>query len=380
MRTLQLSVALLLATLTGACQQAPEWQPVDASYVAPGQEDPYRFPDAIAALRTGQAANYYSYLGDDERTAVAFGNTRQLTLPQGSQLTAARERILEGAEQTRLVIVNEAHHKPWHRAFTRSMLEDLYDRGYRHLGLEALTNHPQFLNPVDTSAVPMYLMGYYVREPELADLIRTAKSIGYTVFAYEETNQGAQPIREIGQARNIAEHMARFPEDKFLIHGGYDHVREGRMTTDWVYAMAQRLRDTTGIDPLTINQSDLMQRDDTDEVMVALNEDGSPFRPTSDSLNYMDLYLTHPVYQKANGRSGWKAANDRVALPLNLSTAPASPPYLLAAYHVGDDLRSTVPADLVMVEQATDRVVFYLPADTYTYVLRTADGRAWKTN
>ena len=343
---------------------------------------PYLFPDAIQQLVTTEggesAGTYYSYLAEPERAAALFGAEYQLPVPDSAALAPARQTILDGAAQTRIVIVNEAHHKPWHRVFTRSLLEELYAQGYRHFGLEALSFHPAFPNPIDTTGVPEFNMGYYVREPELADLIRTAKKMGYSVFGYEHMTNDPQPAREIGQARNIATYLADYPDDKLLLHVGYDHAREGRMPHDWGYAMAQRLKDTTGIDPLTVNQTTLVQTEGIDKVQ-AVYVDGTPFRPAADTLNYMDLYLTHPVYPRANGRPGWKVALDREPFRLNLTTSPATAPYLVAAYREGEDVTKTVPSDLVLIEETPRKeITLYLPEGNYQLVLRTPNGSAWE--
>lgn len=43
-------------------------------------------------------------------------------------------------------MINEAHHQLMHRTFTTSLLEGLYAKGYRFLGLEALAYDDTLLN------------------------------------------------------------------------------------------------------------------------------------------------------------------------------------------------------------------------------------------
>ena len=47
--------------------------------------------------------------------------------------------ILNRADKERIIIINEAHTQAMHRVFTTSLLQGLYDKGFRYLALEALS-------------------------------------------------------------------------------------------------------------------------------------------------------------------------------------------------------------------------------------------------
>ena len=47
------------------------------------------------------------------------------------------------AEKYQIVMINEAHHVPQHRVFTYRLLEDLWQKGYRYLALEALSENAE---------------------------------------------------------------------------------------------------------------------------------------------------------------------------------------------------------------------------------------------
>lgn len=92
----------------------------------------------------------------------------------------AVDYLLEKAAGEQILILNEAHHKPQHRIFTRRLLRGLHEQGYRYFGLEALSN-----NPFDTTGLlldtalqrrgyPLNspITGTYVREPQMGLLIR----------------------------------------------------------------------------------------------------------------------------------------------------------------------------------------------------------------
>ena len=43
--------------------------------------------------------------------------------------------------RTRVIMLNEAYAKPFHRAFALSLLGDLYRQGFRYLAMEMLDNY-----------------------------------------------------------------------------------------------------------------------------------------------------------------------------------------------------------------------------------------------
>jgi hypothetical protein len=114
----------------------------------------------------------------------------------------ADKYIIEQARKTSLLIINEAHHQPCHRVFVESLLNDLYNEGYRYIGFETLDSRDSVLNkrkyPIETS-------GYYSNEPSFGNLIRGALRLGYTVFPYEADGNGKE--REIGEANKIKAFM-----------------------------------------------------------------------------------------------------------------------------------------------------------------------------
>ena len=166
--------------------------------------------------------------------------------------TNAKDYIINRSKKERVIIINEAHNNSRHRVFTTSLLKDLYKNGYRYLGVEALEdtliNKRKFPNLESGSL--------YLHESQYSNLIKEALDLGFTLFNYEYTYVKGKTgkDREIEQAENIAKMMALHPNDKFLIHCGYDHVNEGIPgIKSWEKAMAGRLSDRTGVNPFTID-------------------------------------------------------------------------------------------------------------------------------
>jgi hypothetical protein len=155
--------------------------------------------------------------------------------------TNAKDYLIERAKVEQIVIINEAHHNPNHRIFTKSLLQGLYNNGYTYLGLEALFNGPKggtligntgnrILDERDSllneRGYPVFQSGNYL-EPQMGNLIRTALEIGFVVFSYEKSGVGSGNPRERGQAMNIANILKTDPNAKILIHCGYSHAYEG---------------------------------------------------------------------------------------------------------------------------------------------------------
>lgn len=123
----------------------------------------------------------------------------------------ASDYILKRAKQEQIIIINEAHHQPYHRVFTKSLLQGLYDQGYRYFGAEALHEDDTLLNQ---RKFPLRNSGTYIKEPLYSELIRSAIKIGFSVFAYESsslTSYTTPKERDILQAKNIEKILFRGP-------------------------------------------------------------------------------------------------------------------------------------------------------------------------
>ena len=94
----------------------------------------------------------------------------------------AAEYIINRAENKRIIIINEAHHFPYHRIFMASLLQGLYDKGFRYYVAETLNFSDSSIND---RKYPLLISGYYTAEPLFGNLVRNALKIGFKVFAYE---------------------------------------------------------------------------------------------------------------------------------------------------------------------------------------------------
>ena len=368
---------------------------------AHGQAKPpdYKFTAAIRAdlardtlpWRYQEAANYYARVGAYADMLAVWdvpgGRPRLRPVPDSAQLAAlkpvdARRYLLERARHERIIIINEAHQQPRHRAFVASLLPELAALGFRYLAVEAVDRGDSLLN---RRGYPVLASGYYTKEPQFGELLRTALRQHYRVAGYDVAGNGKE--REQGQARAIQRLLTADPTAKIVVYCGFDHVVEGAMPaeTHWEKAMAGWLKEWTGIDPLTVDQVQLTESSapgfgngrfrvlpPTPNAAVWLDAQGAAYnqaRPRND----VDLNVSHPATTYRAGRPAWLF--ERGARPLAVSPAVTVPfPCLVFAYHAGEDPLTAVAADIIELQTPQDATCLALPKGDYSVVVRSQSG------
>ncbi|NGP75054.1 hypothetical protein G3570_00300 [Balneolaceae bacterium YR4-1] len=164
-----------------------------------------------------------------------------------------RQELLERTSGQNLVMFNEHHYYPNHRILVESLLPRFAEAGFDYLALETLApGADSLLN----AGYPLTIeSGFYLKDPHFANLIRTAKSLGFQFVAYENTDRTMD--REEGQAANL--YAATFGRDqsaKVLVLAGVDHILEvpTQRGKRWLGAV---LKEDYDLDPFTINQHHL---------------------------------------------------------------------------------------------------------------------------
>lgn len=187
---------------------------------------------------------------------------------QNARYADALPEIVRRARDARIVILNENHLEPRHRAFGLQVARALRPLGYRSLAIEALTNEPtdeaaaRSMAELRRRGHPVRSTGLYTNEPMFAEFVRQALALGYQPFAYDGPGAaGAEDrvaAREDFQARTIHRRViGANPEGRILVYVGFRHVTEmpfdGGLGRPMAW-MAARLKRITGLDPLTIDQ------------------------------------------------------------------------------------------------------------------------------
>ncbi|SEK36857.1 hypothetical protein SAMN04487910_0360 [Aquimarina amphilecti] len=293
----------------------------------------------------------------------------------------ADDYILEQAEKNQVIIINEAHHNSFHRSFTKSLLKRLYDLGYKNLGLEALSYKDDLDSLNRIRKYPIQKTGYYTKDPQFGNLIREALEIGYTIFPYETKNQEANgKPREIDQAKNIQKVIEEKPNEKFLIHCGYDHALEGNYEY-WEKAMAGRLTEYTGINPLTIDQVKYSQKGTPEfnspflnalkikeSSIIINNENGQPLKHEKGDA-WSDIAVFHPTSSYINNRPDWLFKNGNQNVVVDLEKIQIAFPIMVLAYKEGEDINKAVPMDITEVRSVQESCNLSLKKGTYNIIV-----------
>lgn len=236
----------------------------------------------------------------------------------------AIEAIVAEARKRQIVILNESHHVPLHRAFAMVLARELRKIGYTYLAAETLYSAPLAKGYVTQRT------GYYAIEPAFANFLRDAQREKWTLVPYEHARDGqtldfAEQMRqrEVGQVNNLVERvLSRDPKAKIFMYVGYDHVMEKAGTGTFADQawMAAVLRQRTGIDPLTIDQTTLFAHrlpggHPLYPQAAAKNASGKPFVLRSVDQyqvfgkykGQVDMQVVHPAYPiaAATGRPQW---------------------------------------------------------------------------
>lgn len=285
--------------------------------------------------------------------------------------TAPVDEIVRRAAQTSIVIINESHERSRDRWFTAEVARHLRPLGYDTLGLETLSNPPanvpqRYLPPLLGRPDLPYLSdddGHYSSEAGYGRLGRQAKALGYRLLPYEDNihNEPSKGIsrsqqialREEAQANNLAAFVKGHPASKLLIHVGYSHAAEVPRA-DGQRWMAARLKEKTGIDPLTISQTTCRGGSETTRLATL---------PSDQPAGSFDLIIDHPTERFTRGRPDWRQmAGDRVVtIPRTLR--PTKGWRVVEARPMGEP-DTSVPVDRVAIRPGED-IGLLLPSGRY---------------
>lgn len=283
---------------------------------------------------------------------------------------AVRE-IAARAADTRIVILNEAHHSPRDRAFALEVARALRPLGYSILAAEAFTNHVdaeegrRAMAALAADGFPRRGTGHYVADPMFGDFVRQALAMGYRPVAYEATSSDRSggwreriAHREQAQAQALAEVLRRNPQARLLVFVGFSHaaeapVRSAEGEDEW---MASRLKRITGIDPLTIDQTVI---DETSARRRAYRDLVAPRLGRRPGILFLgrspmvegqyagavDLQVVHPPARLVRGRPDWMRRIGRRPVDIPRRLLPAGGRRLVQAFAAEE------PADAIALDQ-----------------------------
>lgn len=362
-----------------------------------------RTPELDGAIRKlrypfGELGVQRSFVGDTEGAIVAFdlplrvddprGTRKAQAAPDGVEAEDAISAIVEQARSKRVVLINEAHHVPMHRAFTQKLATALRKIGYSYLACEDFSPFDG-----DLSTLGTLHSGAFSKEPVFAGFVNSALAEGWKLVPYEHAPMpklGEDPkqrfdAREQGQARNLVERVfAKDKDAKVLIHVGYGHLRKTTRDDpkEMPVMMGEHLHRMTGLDMLHVDQisyfahpdrtleapmyAALVEKFPTKEPFVLRAADGShPLMRAGTSG--VDMQVIFPRYANHDGRPDWLrtlVGRSPRAIPAEL--LPTQGRRLIKAFRVGSR-QNAVAADIVLVEAGKPVPALMLPPGEFHY-------------
>lgn len=272
-----LLTSLLAATLAWPIPAGPEPEnpyALAARAAGDGKSSPRNYLLPLVELRqrqpayTGDTAQWersgtywqvlatYASLADETDSATTYWRRQPgyglRPVGPGPALSTqpAAAAILAQTKQRQVVMFNEKHTQPRGRWLVGRLLPTLYQQGFRYLALEALNTDDS--TGVRQRGYPVASSGFYTNEPHYGNLIRHARQLGFRVVGYDALSSE----RERDQARNLLSvSVGADPKARVVVLAGHGHISEqgeGRNKP-----MAQWLHELSGIDPLTIEQTQL---------------------------------------------------------------------------------------------------------------------------
>lgn len=293
--------------------------------------------------------------------------------PAIGTLAEFRETLVEEAARTRIVIVNEAHTNARHRLLPGILAEWLVPLGYQYFAAETFLAEGLERRPENAVTVGM---GTYSFEPVFGRTLRQIEGMGYAFVAYEMTMEQrpeaevfqADPVntRETIQAANLVEFLAEHPEARILIHVGHSHLFEapqpgyqGRPESRW---MANRVRELTGIDPVTISQTQCRS------AVGTLVVDGRETR----TAGFVDHFIGHPPLEFERNRPTWRREIGDIDTDIPAELLSESERIIVEAHPVGVSPEE-VAIDRLMLLPGED-IPLLLPPGRYDLRSYTSEG------
>lgn len=333
-----------------------------------------------------EAFDLFEQLADKKYTISNQDNLRM----QDAKAEDAIESILNEARKRQVVILNEAHHVPLHRAFAMKLARELRKIGYEYLACET------FESPIPLiDGQVSKLTGYYSNEPVFANFLRDAQKDNWKFVQYEPMDIDSElpddqymRLREIGQANNLIQRIfKKTPKAKVFIYVGYWHATKlplDKKDTDFGW-MAEQLKLQAGIDALSIDQTMMYSHSNLKAeyplYRAALKKDktGKAFILKSSKKEYqvfgsyegrVDMQVVHPSYglNVENKRADWLSLVAGLTpqdIPKDI--LPTTGRRLIYAFdlHASEDV---VPADVILVEAGKPIPKLMLPAGEFRFL------------
>lgn len=324
-------------------------------------------PIALDIIMQGLSVEY-SFAGSHSNALITRDKTAEIESSSVEGLAnynakSAVVEILERAKTHKIVMVNEAHDIAQHRVLTYRLLKGLWKQGYRYFAAETLSSSATL--QIDKGFITKQV-GYYTREALYANLVLTAKEIGFEIVSYDQhkpSKLNTIDERETNSALTLKEKVFdKDPDAKIIIHVGYSHINEEK----W---LASKLQKYTGLETLTIDQTTRIERSNikyehpTYSRAVKNVELQEPFifvkgnEIWSSDSNKWDISIFWPRTSYLNGRPKW-ASLGRVNYNVNTNDCKNSYPCMVEVFKF--NRKDEVPLDRMLISSKNDHKSVFL--------------------
>ncbi len=305
----------------------------------------------------------------------------------------ALEAIEAVAGKRQVIMINEEHRTPFHRALTLQLLAKLYANGFRYFAAETV-------NEVDTElnkrGYPVQNTGTYTADPVYADVIRTALKLGYKIVPYESTDTTCQApadnpifcadLRERVQAQNLYERILKNdPKAKIFVHVGRGHNSKAASSKEFNF-MGYYFKQITGIEPFTIDQLRFSERRNRalehplyrlltkEKLLQKPSVYQSPNSRFYKESGGYDMVIFNPRLSYKNGRAtflqmdGLRKAEKinlkKLKLKANKNLFGGNDPVLIQAFY-SQESEDAVPVDQIILYPNKEIPVLMLPTGDF---------------
>lgn len=224
--------------------------------------------------------SYRSFLGE----SVKYDDSPNVDIDELTKISVSISDIIKRIKDHQVVMFNESHLSPRCRLLINLLLPQLYKEGFRVLALEGMSEDEKRINK---EGFPNIESGFYTREPNMANLIRTAKKNGYNIIGYEDFENTKD--RDLAQAQNLIKKSKIIKGDnvKIIVLAGGGHINESDEENN--RSMAKYFKNLTDIDPFTVNQVKFLTTDvANDSIFIVDNQEYEGY----------DLYLSNNLISK----------------------------------------------------------------------------------
>ncbi len=347
---------------------------------------------------------YFTFIGEYQQAIKTmdeiYDNTKKESLSSADsaafvsnyKAVDATEYILKRAKNKKMIMINESHNMPQQRAYMISLLQKLYNQGFKYLGMEAL-HYDSLLN---NRGYPLLnYNAWLLTEPLMGNVAREAMKIGFFVFSYEmDFDKGVVPYneklvnhadegqcmeREIRQAFNVMKIFKADTGARVILFAGLGHI-----SRKWdSYSMGSYLWHFLGREnrPLAIDQDRMTERSDTaienryfqlanvDKPFVFIDEKNNSFK-NEYLLDAIDIQVFHPRTKYSNERPDWLYQLDRIPYYIDAKKHKIQYPILAKAYCKGEDISKAVPFDVIQLNNKKEKKPLLLKKGSYTIELK----------